>query len=245
MLYGATKNGERTLAKKNIKATCPYCKGNLIAKCGDIIVHHWAHKEAKTCPYSQGMTQWHYKWLANYDELSSHGWQVEYLFENIRFDAYNPETKQAIEFQRMIDIDYISKKIQICQQAGIKIFWVINPKIFENFVYTNNFFSDKCNAIFASRGGKRKVAILLKKYINHKSVTFLIDFRKTEHFPKYLSDSFQDGYAYNHEEFRKGYRHPMKPGMYLVDRIPNLRAYRYRNKFILILKYHKSRFNLY
>ena len=70
MLYGITKNGARIRAHKDASAICPYCRGPLIPKCGEVVIHHWAHKEAKDCPYSSGTTYWHYEWLVNFDDLA-------------------------------------------------------------------------------------------------------------------------------------------------------------------------------
>ena len=85
MVYGMADNGERVVARKGTNALCPHCRGPLIAKCGQILVHHWAHKEAKGCPYASGMTFWHYEWLRNFDSLKESGWEVEYFLDSIAF----------------------------------------------------------------------------------------------------------------------------------------------------------------
>ncbi|WP_353477833.1 competence protein CoiA family protein [Parasutterella secunda] len=42
--------GQRVVAKSGIRgAVCPKCHTELIAKCGEIRVHHWAHKNKLQC----------------------------------------------------------------------------------------------------------------------------------------------------------------------------------------------------
>lgn len=185
MLYGIKDSGARILPEKNLRAFCPYCKNNLVAKCGKIKVHHWAHKETKGCPYSYGMTDWHYNWLIYFDSLKSQGWEIEYFYDSIRFDAFNPIKRHAIEFQRIIDLDYIERKIQICNNVGIKLFWLINPQLFASFVYTNQFNEYKGDLIFSLRRCNRKVMLLLEKHIRHPLTLFLIDFTRRGYLPNY------------------------------------------------------------
>ena len=238
MIYGITNSGERVLATKNTEATCPHCKINLISKCGNIKVHHWAHKDAKDCPYAGGMTKWHYDWLINFDNRLSEGWKIEYFFDSIRFDAYNPAKKQAIEFQRIIDLDYMANKINICQNTGIKLLWVINHQIFQKFIYTNKFIGEKCHTLFASRRCKRKISTLLEKYISNKHVEFLIDFKATKSLPKYSTNNFNDRFVNIHDKNSKNYKHPMTPGIYIIREMPLLKDYYYRKNCVLFLKYH-------
>ena len=245
MLKGIAGSGERILAQKNAKAVCPHCKGVLTPKCGSIKVHHWAHKEAKGCPYAYGMTKWHYDWLLDYESLSEQGWEVEYFFNSIRFDAYNPTANQAIEFQRTIDLDYISQKVEICRQAGIKLYWLINPAVFRNFAYTDTFEDDKCDILFSPRRCKRKIVILLEKYINSNGVTFLIDFRDDECLPRYDSDGFRRFSGNWHRECFKNDIHPMKPGIYTIYEMPFVGDSYLRTKCVLKLQYHESRYNFY
>jgi len=244
MLYGITNNGNRILADKNLKATCPHCKSSLVPKCGKIKIHHWAHKQAKECLYSHGMTKWHYDWLIHFNNLSSQGWEVEYFFNSVRFDVYNPITKKAIEFQRIVDIDYISQKIEICKNASIKLFWLISPLIFQSFIYTNRFIGDECDTIFASRNCKRKISVLLESYIKHECITFLIDFKKREYLPKYSTDKFPCGLSYCYSEHLGTHKHPMKQGIYIIREMPLLNDYYYRkrvdrNQCVLFLEYYK------
>ena len=59
-LYG----GERVEAEATLKgALCPVCDAEVIAKCGDKNIHHWAHKSRKKCDHWwENETQWHRDW---------------------------------------------------------------------------------------------------------------------------------------------------------------------------------------
>lgn len=243
MIYGVVDSGERVLPQKNIHAYCPHCKNNLVAKCGRIKVHHWAHKEAKGCPYSYGMTYWHYKWLMNFDALNSQGWEIEYFYDSIRFDAFNPLTKQAVEFQRAVDLDYIENKIQICNDAGIKLFWLINPQLFASFVYTKRFSNSKGDIIFSLRRCSRKIILLLEEFIHHPLALFLIDFTQQKYLPHYSTEyinvhcSMYENHKYTDKE-----KHPMTKGIYIVKDLPYTNDRYHSKDSVITLKYHRSKF---
>lgn len=51
------------LAVKGERAICPFCKGLVIAKCGEIVIHHWAHKSNIDCDtWHEPESQWHLTW---------------------------------------------------------------------------------------------------------------------------------------------------------------------------------------
>lgn len=242
MIKGIADNGSRILASKGAKATCPQCKGGLVPKCGSIKVHHWAHKEAKGCLYSYGMTQWHYKWLNKYNGLSSDGWEIEYSFDSVYFDAFNPNEEKAIEFQRTIDIESISHKIEICKNAGITLFWLFNSKIFRNFIYTNNYEGNERHILYSRRRCNLKISNLLEKYMSHKSLEFLIDFSEGESLTKYFTDEFGSYGVCSHGPSFDEHKHPMKQGLYIIKEMPLLQNYCYYNRCVLQLTYHEMKY---
>jgi competence protein CoiA len=59
----ALVNGLRAKAEKSgTVGTCPGCGGEVRAKCGEILVWHWAHINADCDPWSEPETEWHRKW---------------------------------------------------------------------------------------------------------------------------------------------------------------------------------------
>jgi len=58
----ALVNGVRREPTSGLKGNCPACGGETISKCGEIVVHHWAHKSRDCDKWSEGETQWHRDW---------------------------------------------------------------------------------------------------------------------------------------------------------------------------------------
>jgi competence CoiA-like predicted nuclease len=63
MIYGLL-NGEKIEASPEVKnAKCQCCNSDLIAKCGDIKIWHFAHKTKNECSsWWKPMTEWHKNW---------------------------------------------------------------------------------------------------------------------------------------------------------------------------------------
>ena len=64
----ALHGGKKVEAATNLKdAVCQVCKAEVIAKCGDINRHHWAHKRKKECDHWwDPETKWHRDWKNNF-----------------------------------------------------------------------------------------------------------------------------------------------------------------------------------
>jgi competence protein CoiA len=56
-------NSNKVEATKGSKGICPSCGAELIAKCGELKIHHWAHKGIRNCdPWWENETEWHRLW---------------------------------------------------------------------------------------------------------------------------------------------------------------------------------------
>lgn len=63
MLYAIGSKGEKIRAARGVAGCCPSCGEGLIAKCGDIKIHHWAHKADGECDdWSEPESDWHLYW---------------------------------------------------------------------------------------------------------------------------------------------------------------------------------------
>lgn len=65
MLYGVNINGDKISATKDREAYCPCCQEELISKCGEIKIWHWAHKHSTEC-FTKPETAWHLEWKSYY-----------------------------------------------------------------------------------------------------------------------------------------------------------------------------------
>ncbi|MBB4274112.1 competence protein CoiA [Rhizobium mongolense] len=56
-------DGRRRLAERGLRGACPVCGAPILAKCGSMRLHHWAHVSTISCdPWWEPETQWHRDW---------------------------------------------------------------------------------------------------------------------------------------------------------------------------------------
>jgi competence protein CoiA len=59
--------GKRTEASKGARGECPSCGSDVIAKCGQVKVNHWAHIGKRNCDsWWEKETEWHRAWKNNF-----------------------------------------------------------------------------------------------------------------------------------------------------------------------------------
>jgi competence CoiA-like predicted nuclease len=60
MFLAMNESGERVVATKGASAQCPGCKAEVVAKCGEIVSHHWAHRSSEDCDkWYEPESEWH------------------------------------------------------------------------------------------------------------------------------------------------------------------------------------------
>jgi len=118
------KTRERIEPKHGQVAICQCCETDLIPKCGQIKVHHWAHKSGFNCDHWwEHETEWHREWKNKFPIE----WQ-----EKIRFDKCNsekhiadiliPSKELVIEFQKS-PIEKI--ELESREKFYEKMIWVV------------------------------------------------------------------------------------------------------------------------
>lgn len=76
-MHIALVGGERTPPSPKLTGTCPVCGDPMLAKCGTIRVHHWAHQGVRVCDtWWERELAWHRDWKNKFP-IAWH--------ENIRF----------------------------------------------------------------------------------------------------------------------------------------------------------------
>lgn len=121
----ALVNGERREAQPKLVGECRCCGSKMIAKCGDVYAHHWAHKGRRTCdPWWENETEWHRAWKNCFPE----DWQ-----EIVQFDEsgekhiadVKTEDGWVIEFQHSA----VKSEERGSREAFYKrLVWVIDGK---------------------------------------------------------------------------------------------------------------------
>src|SRR5258707_10320803 len=65
----ALVEGKRSEPFKGAKGVCDLCKNDVIAKCGNIKVHHWPHERKEDCDnWWEPETPWHRDWKKLFQE---------------------------------------------------------------------------------------------------------------------------------------------------------------------------------
>lgn len=115
----ALVDGERQEARSGLSGECPVCGASVTAKCGDVRVHHWAHRGRRKCdPWWEKETEWHRAWkecfprdwreIVHRDEdgdkhiadvKTDAGWVLE--FQHSRIDPGERTSREAF-YQKMI-----------------------------------------------------------------------------------------------------------------------------------------------
>ena len=105
MLYALVGGGEKAEAEPQGRAACPECEGVMIAKCGPIVIWHWAHESLIDCDgWTEPESQWHLGWKQLFPKEC-----VEVRLEGHRADVKIGE--RVIEFQHSsIDVDTITER---------------------------------------------------------------------------------------------------------------------------------------
>lgn len=119
-----------------LKGLCPGCGNAVIAKCGMIKIHHWAHQSRIDCDrWWEPMTEWHLEWQNKFPKA----WR-ERIFrdqqtgEFHRADVHTPKGL-TIEFQHS---PLSSQELNSRNTFYKKIIWVVNAQRFQKqFEFTN------------------------------------------------------------------------------------------------------------
>jgi hypothetical protein len=99
-------NGQRQEAQRNLSGKCPACEGEMVAKCGEVRIAHWAHKGRRSCDrWWENETEWHRAWKGHFpdhwqevvhhekngdrhiaDVKTDQGWVLEFQYSAIKPD---------------------------------------------------------------------------------------------------------------------------------------------------------------
>jgi len=63
----ALVNEQRQEAQPGLSGNCPFCGDLMVAKCGEIKIWHWAHREELRCDsWKENETEWHRSWKGQF-----------------------------------------------------------------------------------------------------------------------------------------------------------------------------------
>ena len=131
MQFGIDEHNERIKPSfSGQKATCPYCKGIIVGKCGEIYVWHWQHQQDRECDlWQEHETDWHRSWKGKFPE----DWQEVIIEKSGEKHIADVKTHKGIviEFQNS---SISASTIIIREDFYRNMIWVINAQPFkQNF----------------------------------------------------------------------------------------------------------------
>ena len=122
----AIVNGERSEARRGLAGECPACSSEMIAKCGEIYAHHWAHKGRRNCDaWWENETEWHRAWK----NLFPTDWQeIVHRADDGEKHIADVQTEDGwtIEFQHSL----IKPEERVSREEFYeKMIWVVDGKL--------------------------------------------------------------------------------------------------------------------
>ncbi len=169
----ALANDERIEASKGAKGICPGCGSELIAKCGEIVIHHWAHKKKCDDHWWESETEWHRNWKNEFPNE----WQEIIHYDNSGekhiADVKTPDD-WVIEFQHSAIKPEERRSRNKFYNKNSKLIWVVDCKRRKTDIrqFTNELFysfgtsSPEILEVYAD-------SRLLKEWKNNDSYVFL------------------------------------------------------------------------
>lgn len=113
------------------ESLCPDCARPLVARRGEFVCWHWAHKpfRATTNKCHHKETQWHLAMKMAY--MGFDGWNIEVPVDiggkKYRIDAYREG--KAREFVHSLSPHYVGKHLSL-KQSGMDVLWIYDGKEF-------------------------------------------------------------------------------------------------------------------
>ena len=120
----ALVEGKREQAKKGLVGLCDICDSELIPKCGEKKIHHWAHKNGRNCDeWGENETPWHRDWKNKFPEQ----WQEKTKTDEETGEAHRADVETdegwVIELQHSY-ISPIEKRSR--NKFYKKLIWIID-----------------------------------------------------------------------------------------------------------------------
>lgn len=117
-------DGEKFEATKGAKGFCPSCGSELVARCGETNVNHWAHKGNRNCdPWWETETDWHRSWKNNFPKE----WQEIIHTDEESGEKHIADVKTASDWVLEFQHSHIDPEECISRNSFYpKLVWVID-----------------------------------------------------------------------------------------------------------------------
>lgn len=124
----ALVEGNRVLPQSGLQnAVCPGCGGQVVAKCGPILIHHWAHRAVSDCDaWSEPESAWHLEWK---DSLAPPNFQ-EVVVGCHRADVMT-SAGFTVEIQHSpLSVESIRERDRFYNQETQGLVWLVDAREF-------------------------------------------------------------------------------------------------------------------
>ena len=164
---------------KFIGAICPICKEEVIAKCGDLNIWHWAHKSKEDCDkWSEGETEWHLNWKNEFSkeeqevivEENKDNWFKDYKIHRADIKT-NKGLVVELQNSSISNIEIIEREV-----FYDKMIWLINGEKFAQNIF---FRKTKGNDYYTFRWKYPHKSFLSAKKRIYVDMSYRIDYLKT------------------------------------------------------------------
>lgn len=130
MLYALINNKKVRPKHTGERAACPFTGSEMISKCGDIKIHHWAYKVApEGFKYKSKDTNWYLEWKSKFDPKIC---EIMYTDkEGNKHIADIDDGKTVIQFQQtFLKNEEIIEKELFYSSINKNFIWVVDGKFY-------------------------------------------------------------------------------------------------------------------
>lgn len=120
----AILDGVQEEAQPGLSASCRACGRPVIAKCGEVRVWHWAHRQSRACDrWWESETEWHRNWKNHFPST----WQ-EFIQNSQTGERHIADVKTANDWVLEFQHSYLNPEERRSREAfyGPKLIWVVN-----------------------------------------------------------------------------------------------------------------------
>jgi hypothetical protein len=123
MKYALVDNN-KVEAAKGLKGICPICHESVIPRCGQMKIHHWAHKRQTHCDkWWENETEWHRNWK----NLFPVEWQEVVAFDNETGEKHIADIKTNYDFVVEFQHSFITEEERVSRENFYKkMAWVVD-----------------------------------------------------------------------------------------------------------------------
>lgn len=170
-------NGVRQEPQPNLVAQCTVCGADVVSRCGEVRVWHWAHKATRNCDsWWEGETEWHRSWKDQFpaewqevvhqsesgekhiaDIRTQNGWVIEFQHSYI-----NPDERRSREefYKRLIWVVDGSRRVRdasrfmkVVEQSSYNNLWPELRVTFAEGAIFRDWITSRCHVIYDFGGG--------------------------------------------------------------------------------------------